>query len=77
MHRNKKYYVLTFCFRLFNIWEARTPKVNSTLYKDAISKGFVLSLHGEGRSAGEQAGYQAAALFVTLIVSIIGGLFTG
>ena len=32
---------------------------------------------GDGRSAGEQAGYQLALLCCTLFIAIIGGLVTG
>lgn len=32
---------------------------------------------GDNRSALQQAGYQLAALMVTLVVAIVGGLLTG
>ena len=32
---------------------------------------------GEGRTAGQQAGYQLIALGVTLVIAIVGGLITG
>ena len=32
---------------------------------------------GDGRSAGEQAGFQAAALGLTLVMAIVGGAIVG
>ena len=32
---------------------------------------------GDGRMAGEQAGYQLALLCCTLVIAIVGGLVTG
>jgi ammonium transporter Rh len=34
-------------------------------------------LHYSGRSAGTQAGYQAAALVTTMVIAIAGGIVTG
>ena len=53
------------------------PQLNSTMYHKAMSQGITLSDKGMGRSAVQQGGMQAAAMFVTLAVSIIGGLITG
>ena len=64
-------------FRLFVIWGPRTPKLNSTLYNTAVAAGVELKAGGMGRTGTEQGGFQAAAMFVTLAVSIIGGLTTG
>lgn len=62
---------------LFNIWAARTPKRNTTMYDAAIARNIQLSSDGIGRSAKEQGGYQIAAMFVTLLLAVFGGCVTG
>lgn len=64
-------------FRLYVFYPSRIPSVNSTEYallnmvKSEFKEG------GMGRSAFEQAGYQFAALMMTLVVSIVTGFVTG
>lgn len=62
---------------LFNIWGARTPSLNSTLYNEAIKQGITVGADGMGRDATTQGGMQAAAMVITLLVAIIGGAITG
>lgn len=60
---------------LYEIFPARTPHANTTEYARITQ---TLSVDpGLGRTAGTQAAYQAAALAVTIIVAVIGGMATG
>ena len=71
---------MLFCLSsLYVVFPARAPEsVNTTtdctLTKTEISLGVEC---GDGRSAGEQAGFQLALLVCTLFISIIGGIVTG
>ena len=58
------------------IFPARAPVLNSTQYFELVEfdPGAV---DGLGWSAGKQAGFQFAALAVTLVVAILGGVLTG
>lgn len=63
--------------RLYIYFPSRIPQVNSTEY---INKGLASTEYvngGPGRTAGEQAGYQLAALGVTLGIALLGGAITG
>lgn len=61
---------------LYRLFPARSPVNGSSEVLDA--KYYHRKIQpGQGRSASEQAGYQIAALVVTLAISIIGGLGTG
>lgn len=66
-----------FVYRLFNIWGAMAPKANSTEFVRLQSLGMTGLQGGNGYSAKQMAGYQIAAVFVTLGVSLIGGVITG
>ena len=59
-------------FRLYTIWGARTPDATN----GTLAIGTMAPPTG-GRTAGAQAGYQAAAIGITLVMAIVGGLFTG
>ncbi len=63
------------CSSLFTIFPARAPVVNSTEYLDLQAAG--KGVAGLGRSAGMQAGYQAAALVTTFVIAVVGGALTG
>ena len=58
------------CFSCASVFPARAPS-NATL---AALLGVA---PGSDRTAEQQAGIQLAALFITLIISIFGGMFTG
>ena len=58
-------------FSLYLVFPARAP---SNLTVDEILLGIE---PGDGRTAGEQAGYQLALLASTLFIAGTGGLFTG
>ncbi|EDO30704.1 predicted protein [Nematostella vectensis] len=61
---------------LYTVFPARSPVINSTQYLELVQ--FVPDARaGLGRTATEQAGYQCAALVMTLAVSSMGGLITG
>jgi len=62
---------------LFNIWGARFPKTNSTMYIAAAARGIMVPGDGMDRTAGVQGGMQMAAMGITLGISIVGGLLTG
>ncbi|XP_020893447.1 ammonium transporter Rh type A isoform X1 [Exaiptasia diaphana] len=62
---------------LFNIWGAMAPKANSTEFARLQSLGIPDLEPGDGYTANQMAGYQVAAIFVTLGVSLIGGVITG
>jgi hypothetical protein len=63
---------------LYKFYPSRIPSINST---DYINENLIVSDKykdgGLGRTAGEQAGYQIAALFMTLGMAVIGGIVTG
>ena len=63
-------------FSLFSVFGARAPEANTTAYNELVQMG-VQFTPGEGRTAKAQAGYQIAALGVTLCISLLGGLITG
>lgn len=67
----------TYGGELFNIWSARTPATNTTLYKAAVAQGITVGADGMNRSASMQGLMQAIAMVVTLAVAIISGLLTG
>ena len=58
------------------IFPARAPVLNSTQYFELVELN-QNAVDGLGWSAGKQAGFQFAALAVTLVVAILGGVFTG
>lgn len=62
--------------RLFNVFGARAPVANSTAFYDLKRTGVKFS-PGDGRTAGEQAAFQFAALVVTVGIALFGGLITG
>ena len=58
------------------MFPARAPILNSTQYQELVT--FAPGApDGLGRSAGLQAGFQFAALALTLVLAIVGGLLTG
>lgn len=64
--------------RLYTFYPSRTPILNSTdyfAYNLTSSKEY--SAGGDGRSALQQAGWQLAALALTLFAALVGGKFTG
>lgn len=61
---------------LYSIFSARAPALNTTAYDDLLKKGVTFT-PGDGRSAKEQAGFQIAALGVTLGIALLGGMITG
>jgi ammonium transporter Rh len=60
---------------LYQQFPARAPARNSSQIYD--NTGLSVIIPGDGRSAGEQAGYQLLALGVTLVIAVAGGLITG
>jgi ammonium transporter Rh len=60
---------------LYQQFPARAPAENSSHSHD--NPGQSLFIPGDGRSAGDQAGYQLLALGVTLVIAVAGGLITG
>jgi ammonium transporter Rh len=60
---------------LYQQFPARAPTGNNSHIYD--SSGLTFFIPGDGRSAGEQAGYQLLAVGVTLLIAIAGGLITG
>jgi ammonium transporter Rh len=60
---------------LYQQFPARAPAKNSSHIYDNSEPSLIIP--GDGRSAGEQAGYQLLALGVTLVIAIAGGLITG
>ena len=65
-----------FSFSLYMIFPARAPVLNSTQYFELVEFDPDV-VDGLGWSAGKQAGFQFAALAVTLVVAILGGVLTG
>jgi len=63
-------------YGLYKMYPAMTPPANSNEYIQVISHLSNIE-PGPGRSASVQAGYQLAALFTTLGISITGGLLAG
>lgn len=66
----------TIVYSLYRQFPARSPVNGSTEFSDLKYYNNKIE-PGQGRTASEQAGYQLAALVVTLAISIIGGLATG
>jgi ammonium transporter Rh len=60
---------------LYQQFPARAPVQNSSQTHD--NSQLSLMIPGDGRSAGDQAGYQLLALGVTLVIAVAGGLITG
>ena len=63
-------------FSLYELYPARVPGRNTTKYQDLIQ------IHpdmkpSQGRSSMIQGGYQFAALHVTIVIALVGGLLTG
>ena len=64
--------------RLYTFYPSRTPIVNSTDYMAFnLTSSIEYAAGGEGRSALQQAGWQLAALALTLFAALVGGKFTG
>ncbi|KAF4523541.1 hypothetical protein B566_EDAN011989 [Ephemera danica] len=61
---------------LYLQFPARAPLNNTSALSD-VNEVLMFLKPGENRSASQQAGYQLLALFVTLVVAIVGGLITG
>eukprot|EP00794_Sanderia_malayensis_P008260 gene8260-9143_t len=61
---------------LFSIYPARAPK-NGTAEFLNLSLKYTVPLDGKGRSNSKQAGMQLAAMFCSLVISIIGGAIAG
>jgi ammonium transporter Rh len=60
---------------LYQQFPARAPTQNSSQIHGNPELTHLIP--GEGRSAGDQAGYQLLALAVTLLIASVGGLITG
>lgn len=67
---------MVFFFSLYLQFPARAPHSNSSALND-VNEVLMFLEPGDNRSALQQAGYQLAALMVTLVVAIVGGLLTG
>jgi ammonium transporter Rh len=63
--------------RLYVFYPSRTPTTNSTDFGDFNLGNTEFRDGGLGRTASAQAGYQLAALGVTLGIAILGGILTG
>ena len=59
---------------LYKYYPARAPRVNATTGNEGVT---LRATTGLGRSAGEQAGFQLAALSVTIGLALVFGLATG
>ena len=59
---------------LYKYYPARAPRVNATSGIEGVT---LRATTGLGRSAGEQAGFQLAALSVTIGLALVFGLVTG
>lgn len=66
----------SFYLSLYTVFPARTPVLNSTQYFELV-KFEPDATGGLGWSAGKQAAFQFAALVLTLVLAIFGGLLTG
>uniref|UniRef100_A0A1I8FIC8 Ammonium_transp domain-containing protein n=1 Tax=Macrostomum lignano TaxID=282301 RepID=A0A1I8FIC8_9PLAT len=62
---------------LYQIFPARAPKMANGSFTFTLKDGEQAIADGEGRTAGMQAAYQAAAASMTLLCAIMGGLLTG
>jgi ammonium transporter Rh len=60
---------------LYQQFPARAPVENSSQIHD--NPQLSLLIPGDGRSAGDQAGYQLLALGITLVIAVAGGIITG
>jgi ammonium transporter Rh len=60
---------------LYQQFPARAPTENNSQIHD--NPGLTSFIPGDGRSAGEQAGYQLLAVGITLVIAVAGGLITG
>jgi hypothetical protein len=65
-----------FCCSLYLQFPARAPHSNSSALND-VNEVLMFLQPGDNRTALQQAGFQLAALVVTLVVAIVGGLLTG
>lgn len=63
--------------RLYVFYPSRTPMTNSTEYHDYALMDTAFVQGGLGRTAGQQGGYQIAALAMTIGFALIGGFITG
>ena len=63
-------------YSLFSIWPARAPAAGTAEFI-RLSANYTVPIGGVGRTPGVQAGMQAAAIPLTMIIAIIGGLITG
>jgi hypothetical protein len=61
---------------LYLQFPARAPHGNSSALND-VNEVLMFLEPGDNRTALQQAGFQLAALAVTLLVAIVGGLLTG
>ena len=76
--------VQTFCINkhfsvcsLYEIYPARAPSEGNSTALQQIQAALPEVSPGDGRSAGTQAGYQAAALALTLGFALVTGAITG
>jgi ammonium transporter Rh len=65
-----------FSCSLYLQFPARAPHSNSSALND-VNEVLMFLEPGDNRSALQQAGFQLAALMVTMVVAIVGGLLTG
>ncbi|XP_076438384.1 ammonium transporter Rh type B-like [Babylonia areolata] len=66
----------TYGYTLYRQFPARAPANESSPELHVIQQHVEVSA-GQGRSAGAQAGYQMAALGITLVIAVVGGLLVG
>lgn len=63
-------------FSLYSTFPALTPRNNTKEFFNAQFYGTIVK-HGLGRSASQQAGYQIAALVLSMAIAVVGGFVTG
>ncbi|KAL5019945.1 hypothetical protein ScPMuIL_002837 [Solemya velum] len=69
-------FITSFSLVVLDIFPAMAPVDNSTLLQE-IHSNFTGVVAGMGRTGAEQGGYQLAALVLTLVLAIVGGIVTG
>ncbi|XP_053694959.1 ammonium transporter Rh type A [Sabethes cyaneus] len=62
---------------IFPAMEAVTPAMNSTVTGESSKEMHEFIIGGYGRSAAKQGAYQLSAILLTVLIAIVGGLFTG
>ncbi|XP_055549988.1 ammonium transporter Rh type A [Wyeomyia smithii] len=62
---------------IFPAMEVITPAMNSTMAEESRSEIHEFIIGGYGRSAAKQGAYQLLAILLTVLIAMVGGLFTG